>query len=298
MTDVFISYSRSDIALAGRLASRLEAENWEVWWDHLLLAGEDFRSAITKALDESRCVLVLWSSQSAQSAWVPDEAEEGRKRGILVSVMIDRIKLPLGFRGVHTIDLSDTSFTDDGIEQVVRAVRAKLEPGSAFSAPVPMTELNDPQFKQAVQLFRESRFKAALEGFRAVVKRYPDSSEGRYFLVLCALAGRRPKLLRSERVAEIDGQLEEADRIAKGNAPHIRRLWAILRYDCYTLNGLREPAPTASELLADSTPLENARAKELTSTIVAPGNPEWEKLITTDPAAEPDAERTIAEDHQ
>jgi hypothetical protein len=159
-----------------------------------------------------------------------------------------------------------------------------------------MTELDDPQFKQAVRRFRERHFIAALEDFRAVVKRYPDSSEGRYFLVLCALAGRRPKLVRAERVAEIDVQLGEAVRCATGNALHIRYLWAILRYDCYTLNGLREPVPTASELLAGAKPPESARAMEMTSTIAAPGNPLWEALLKTDPTIEPGA-RTTAKEH-
>jgi len=297
MIDVFISYSRSDAAVAGLLASRLSAEGWNVWWDPLLSAGQNVAPAVRSALYESRCVLVLWSPRSVQSDWVRAEAEEGRKQKILLPVMIEQVELPLPFTVIHTLDLSDASFSgSDEIERVVRAVRATLEPGSA-TAPRAMTELDEPQFKHAIRLFWEGHFIAALEAFRAVVKRHPDSSEGRYFLVLCALAGRRPKLLRSARVAEIDVQLREAIRSATGNAAHIRHLWAILRYDCYTLNGLREPAPTASELLAASNPLESARAKELTSTIVAPGNPVWEALLTTAPPVEPSAARTIAEDH-
>jgi len=290
MFDVFISYSRSDAAVAGLFESRLGTEGWKVWRDTLLSGGQNVARAVKSALDESRCVLVLWSSRSAQeSEWVVAEAEEGRKRKILVPVIIDPVELPLPFTVLHTIDLSDASFTtDDGIERVVRAVRAILEPGSG--APVVLTEQDDPQFKQAVRLFREGHFIAALEGFRGVVKRYPESSEGRYFLVLCALAGRRPKLLRSERVAEIDEILREADRSTNGKAPHIRHLWAILRYDCYTLNGLREPAPKASELLAGCRPLQSVRANELTSTIVAPGNPLWEALLTIELAAGPNTQ--------
>lgn len=296
MIDVFISYIHSDAAFAGRLASRLGEEGWNVWWDPVLSAGQTVPTALRSALDESRCVLVLWSTLSVQSVWVWAEAEKALTRRILVPVMIDRVELPLPFTIVHTLDLSDVSFTgDEGIERVVRAVRAMLEPESARGAPVAMTELDDPQFKQAVGLFRESHFAAALKGFQAVVKRYPDSSEGRYFLVLCALAGRRPKLLRSERVEEIDELLREADQSAKGEALHIRHLWAILRYDCYTMNGLREPAPKATELLAGGKPLNMARTKELTSTIAAPGNPVWEALRTAEFAVEARARTTAKE---
>ncbi len=296
MIDVFISYSRSDAAFAGLLASRLGMEGWKLWWDPELSAGQNFSLAIKSALDESRCVVVLWSRTSVVADWVLAEAEGGRQKGVLVPVMIDPVELPPPFTMIHALDLSDPSFAgEDGIERVVRAVRAKLEPGSASSAPEVRTELDDPQFKQAVRRFRERHFIAALEDFRAVVRRYPDSSEGRYFLVLCALAGKRPKLVRAERVAEIDVQLREAVRCATGNAAHIRYLWAILRYDCYTLNGLREPLPTATELLAGTKPPERARAMEMTSTIAAPGNPFWEAMLTPEPPVGPGAPTTEKE---
>ncbi len=285
MIDVFISYthSHSDTGCAALLANRLGVEGLSVSWDGSLSAGQDYVLELDSKIDESRCAVVLWSPRSVKSRYVRGEAMKAWNRGVLVPVMIEKADLLVPFNIAHTIDVSSGQLAmEDNMGRVLRAVRTMLDPDSAKKGPAAMTELDDPQFQHAVRLFREQHYLAALEGFRAVARRYPDSSEARYFLVLCALAGRRPKLLRSERVAEIDVQLGEAVRNAKGDASHIRKLWAIVRYDCYTMNGLREPAPTAAELLALSKPLPSAQAKELTSTIAAPGNPVWEALLATE----------------
>ena len=49
------------------LPMRLESEGWTVWWDPKLRAGDDFDEVIEKVLDESRCVIVLWSKMSLKS---------------------------------------------------------------------------------------------------------------------------------------------------------------------------------------------------------------------------------------
>src|SRR5919202_840968 len=51
-------------------------------------------------------VVVLWSANSIESAWVRDEAAAGRDSGRLVPVTIDGTEPPLGFRQFQTIDLS------------------------------------------------------------------------------------------------------------------------------------------------------------------------------------------------
>lgn len=145
--------------------------------------------------------------------------------------------------------------------------------------PQPLSEFEDPEFQDAIAFFKNGRFSAALESFRSIVRRNPASPESRYYLVLSALAGVRPKLLRAERVAEIDVHLSEARVYAKGKDAHIRYLWAILRQDCYRLNGFHEPAPTTKELLAGDLRLDSLRAREITSAISAPGNEVWESVL-------------------
>jgi hypothetical protein len=43
MADIFISYSKSDHALALKLSAFLEFEGWSVWWDKSLGAADHYR---------------------------------------------------------------------------------------------------------------------------------------------------------------------------------------------------------------------------------------------------------------
>jgi formylglycine-generating enzyme required for sulfatase activity len=106
MSDIFISYAREDCPRAEAIAEALEGHGWSVWWDWNIPAGKTFRQVIQEHLDKARCVIVLWSARSAVSEWVIDEATEGRKRRVLVPVLIENVEPPLGFRQTQTVDLT------------------------------------------------------------------------------------------------------------------------------------------------------------------------------------------------
>jgi hypothetical protein len=78
---------------------------WSVWWDRTILPGKRWEEVIETALDEARCVIVLWSKDSIQSEWVRVEANEARQRGILVPALLDDVKIPLPFRGIQAANL-------------------------------------------------------------------------------------------------------------------------------------------------------------------------------------------------
>ena len=105
MSDIFISYKREEQVTARKLADALENEGWSVWWDPKLRAGEHFDDVIEEALNEAKCVLVLWSEQSVQSRYVRDEATYALEKNKLVPVAIGYVTLPFRFRGVHTPSL-------------------------------------------------------------------------------------------------------------------------------------------------------------------------------------------------
>ena len=107
MTDIFISYASEDRERARQFASAFEARGWAVWWDRRIVPGQAFDAAIEQALEAAKCVVVLWSPDSAASEWVKNEAAVGAERGVLVPAMIVPVKLPLEFRRKQTADLSD-----------------------------------------------------------------------------------------------------------------------------------------------------------------------------------------------
>ena len=63
--------------------------------------------SIQNALDQARCVIVVWSVASVGPAgeFVHDEASSAKSRGIYLPVVIDDVAPPLGFRQVQSLDL-------------------------------------------------------------------------------------------------------------------------------------------------------------------------------------------------
>lgn len=106
MAGVFLSYDRDDSQRARFFARVLEKAGHNVWWDLHIRGGTQFGKVIEEALEAADAVVVLWSANSIESAWVKDEAAAGRDSGRLVPVTIDGTDPPLGFRQFQTIDLS------------------------------------------------------------------------------------------------------------------------------------------------------------------------------------------------
>jgi len=104
---VFLSYARSDVDSARRLAELVARAGHDVWWDREIQGGSRFAAEIDKALTDAEVVVVLWSKASVDSAWVQDEAAEGRDSGRLVPVLIDEVRPPLGFRQYQAVDITD-----------------------------------------------------------------------------------------------------------------------------------------------------------------------------------------------
>ena len=104
--EALLSYSRKDEAKARRFTDWLEREGHDVWRDEEDIGGgASFSLEIERALKGSEAVLVLWSADSVQSAWVRDEAGYGRDAGKLIP-FLDGTEPPLGFRQFQSISLS------------------------------------------------------------------------------------------------------------------------------------------------------------------------------------------------
>lgn len=113
MTDIFLSYTERDRDKARRVAAVLGAAGWSVWWDRRIPAGDTWRSVLERALEDMRCMVVLWSTRSIESEWVYEEASEGRRQGKLVPVMIENVRPPAGFREIQAADLTDWDGSPD-----------------------------------------------------------------------------------------------------------------------------------------------------------------------------------------
>lgn len=106
MAQIFLSYARADRVRVSELVAALQRAGHQVWWDRRLSAGAEFEREIEQALADADAVIVAWSAASVRSHWVRDEATAGRDTNRLVPVSLDGSAPPLGFRQLHTIDLT------------------------------------------------------------------------------------------------------------------------------------------------------------------------------------------------
>lgn len=135
MARVFLSYDRDDAALAAPIAAALERAGHDVWWDQHIRGGAQFSREIERALNAADAVIVLWSINSVESAWVRDEAASGRDRGRLIPLALDQTPPPLGFRQYQTISLPGGRMgraQEQTLQEAIGALteRAELEAAS------------------------------------------------------------------------------------------------------------------------------------------------------------------------
>lgn len=134
MADIFISYAREDRPHAEKLARGLEAQGWSVWWDRTIPAGRSFDEVIEEAIEAAKCMIVIWSRSGVASDWVREEAQEGKRRAILVPVLIEeKITIPLGFRRIQAANLAewDGNVADSAFHQLTGDIASLLGPPPA-----------------------------------------------------------------------------------------------------------------------------------------------------------------------
>lgn len=111
MSHVFVSYSRKDSRRLEQMVARLKELRLDVWFDSQLKTGHKFPDQLEEKAKSAACVLVLWSQTAAKSDWVRREAAIGFVGNKLCSVRLDSADLPPQFSSIHTLDLSDPSFS-------------------------------------------------------------------------------------------------------------------------------------------------------------------------------------------
>lgn len=125
MAQVFLSYDREDAPKARVIAQSLERAGHFVWFDLHIKGGAEYGKVIEEALEAADAVVVLWSTQSVQSAWVRDEAAAGRDKNCLIPILIEPINPPMGFRQYQNLDFS--KWSGNGKPQRLADLLASIE---------------------------------------------------------------------------------------------------------------------------------------------------------------------------
>ncbi|MCU0481587.1 MAG: toll/interleukin-1 receptor domain-containing protein [Anaerolineae bacterium] len=76
MSHVFISYSRKDKVVVGKFVEALRKQDFIVWQDvSNISAGDDWRQAIYRAIEEAAVFIIFWSQSASLSAVVKEEID-------------------------------------------------------------------------------------------------------------------------------------------------------------------------------------------------------------------------------
>jgi hypothetical protein len=129
MSDIFLSYAHEDKARVEPFVRLFEKQGWSVWWDPKIAVGASFPDAVEKAIAEASCVVVIWTAMSVARDWVKNEAREGAQRKVLAPVLLDRVPIPLEFRGIEAALLSqwDGLATHPELDLLLSSIAAILQ---------------------------------------------------------------------------------------------------------------------------------------------------------------------------
>jgi adenylate cyclase len=105
VSDIFVSYARSNAAQAQQVAEALRALGYQVWRDDQLPAHRAYGDVIEERLSAARAVVVIWSDAAVKSQWVRAEANRAREDGKLVQLNFDGVRLPLPFDQIQCADM-------------------------------------------------------------------------------------------------------------------------------------------------------------------------------------------------
>jgi adenylate cyclase len=135
MSDVFVSYARSNEEQAIQVAEALRGEGYGVWRDDELPAHRAYGEVIEERLKLAKAVVVLWSADAAKSQWVRAEADAARGAGSLVQATLDGLVPPLPFNQIQCADLKDWDGDRDapGWRKLAASVSALTKLGDASS---------------------------------------------------------------------------------------------------------------------------------------------------------------------
>lgn len=159
MADIFISYAREDADRVRRIAERLRAGGYDVWWDRKIGGGAVFAREIERELKDAGVVLVAWSAAAAASHWVVDEATEGRDAGKLVPISLDGAPAPLGFRQYQVINFADPQAEEAAFRDLETTIERIFESGwrkkdAAVAVAVPLASAPTPRVEPARRMPR------------------------------------------------------------------------------------------------------------------------------------------------
>lgn len=137
--DVFLSYSRNDIAIMRRVRDALTNAGLKVWTDEGIEPGTDsWQKAIESAIENTTVLIVLLSPSAKDSIWVGREIGHAQTHQVKIFALMvagdEKTSIPFGLALTQYVDVRN-SFANFH-NKLLPVVRRHLGLGSSNSAPV------------------------------------------------------------------------------------------------------------------------------------------------------------------
>ncbi len=138
MTQIFISYSRRDMALVERLSKDLHAVGYEVWYDLSgLEAGKNWGKEIQAAIHNSQVMLVVLSPNSIESEWVEREYLFANNLKLkIIPFLYKTCELPLWSLNIHYIDMANSNYRKS-FSELIKVLERTVKPEVSILVPAP-----------------------------------------------------------------------------------------------------------------------------------------------------------------
>ena len=135
--DAFISYARNDGAVARQLAQELAEAGFTTFIDEAsLAAGNSFAQELSRAIRDSRFVLVLVSPSYVESRWAQKELQLAMNEELqmplgavkVIPILIDDCDVPFLIRDKHVLDLRNRESFRPQVERLIANLKSLREP--------------------------------------------------------------------------------------------------------------------------------------------------------------------------
>lgn len=137
---IFLSYSHGDKADVSKLRDELIAAHGDVWWDQVILPGQDGDMEIQRALKESYVIVICLSKKALarEESGIYPEARDAIKYYrrykpgsiFLIPVRLDECDIPpikidetLTLSSIQYVDLFPASERARGVQRLIEAIR-------------------------------------------------------------------------------------------------------------------------------------------------------------------------------
>jgi WD40 repeat protein len=207
--DVFVSYSRRDVAFVRRLVESIEERGKRVWLDAEGIAdGEVFPQAIRSAIEQSDAFVFVITPAAVQSSFCDlevDYARELNKR--IVPVLRDPVRdseLPPEIRDRNWIPFTDDDEFDPGLGRLITALDNDLDAAKAHTRWLVKALEWDAEGRDRSFLLRGAELRAAerwLASRPDDADPAPTALQRDYLLASRTAAGRRQRILMGASVA-------------------------------------------------------------------------------------------------